>query len=420
MENSVPESPGLDLWPPRTRAGLDPNRPGELAERLDELRRIAIAEPGRKEHAHLVTLDLGQIRARWGRRWTERGSKALAHVESCVAHRLAPEEVYLVVDETTVWVFVAGEPWAEADRRGRTIAAEITERLLGAVPGGAAVGVRTLPLDPDALRGVVTSAVLQERVAAQKRRHAAFEKQAFARQAEQLIALYRPILSLAAPRVEAYRVFARLAGTGTTMLRPETVCAERATGAFEAALDAWYATRVAEQLAKPGAASQSALLLLPVSPATLADPDWRREWLEALHGVPPAAFQRLALELVAAEPTAPPASLAALAPELAERIRFALIRCPIDPDLVAKLAGEEGRGVSFDASGLDPATADTGRRLAAVAAACRDAGLRSLVINATSVALAEQARAAGIDYLAGDACLPPLRAPGRVVCLAAA
>jgi hypothetical protein len=93
-------------------------------------------------------------------------------------------------------------------------------------------------------------------------------------------------------------------------------------------------------------------------------------------------------------------------------VAFVIVRVPPDPSAIAPLAGSGARAASIDASTLDPADPGTVVRLAELAAACRAAGLRSLLVPVANAVLAEEARAAGIDYIAGDACLPPLRAPG--------
>lgn len=409
-------SAAFELYPPQGRGGLDPRRPGQFADRLARFRRAYLAQPDCRALGSLQILDLGRVKARLGRRWGELFPKVLLNVEGCIAHRLGPDELYLVVDDTTVWILALGERRADVDRRGQLIAADITERLLGVLPGGCAVGVRTLLFDFDeGLRCVAGISGLRERVQRQVLRQAEAEARAFAEHAAHLVALYRPILGLKAPLVVGYRAFVRAAGPDGTLGSLDSLCPDRATGRFDAAVDDWLAARVASELARGPAAGERALLVLPVRHATLADPALRQPWLGRLGGLPPEAPRRLAVELVDPPVGLPSGRIAELATRLAGRAGHLILRCPAEAEAIRQLAGPDLLAVSVDVSGLDPADPATAERLTGVARACADAGLRSLAVKVDSVALAERARAAGMDYLAGDGCLPPLRAPGRVV-----
>lgn len=403
-----------ELYPPRARGGLDPRRPGELADRLARFRRAYLAQPDCRAIGSLQILDLERVRARLGRRWPELLHKVLLNVEGCIAHRLGPDELYLVVDEVTVWILALGERRADVDRRGRLIAADVTERLLGVLPGGTAVGVRTLLFDFDrGLRGVAGLAGLRERVEGEARQLAEAEERLFAEHAPRMVALYRPILSLEPPAVVGYRALVRLASSADALEPLETIAADGSQGVLDAAVDTWLAGRVAHELGRAPGVGEPARLLLPVHHATLADPTLRGRWLGALAGR--AAAERLAVELVDPPPGTPPERIGELAARLGGHDGRLVVRCPPDADAVDELAGAGVAAASLDGAGLDPADPGTMPRLRAVALACRERGLRSLLVRVGSAALAEQARAAGIDELAGDACLPPLRSPGPVV-----
>lgn len=405
-----------ELWPPRARGGLDPRRPGEFADQLARLRRAALTQPDRGAHSSLQILDLQRLRGRLGERWPALRPKVLLNVERCVSHHLKPEELYLVADETTVLILALGQNRADVERRGQLIAAEVSGRLLGVQAGGGAVGVRTLPFDFDeGLRAVAGIRGLLDRVRGRTRDLAQAEQRAFSANEPKLMAFYRPILSLRVPKVVGYRVFARLPGPDGALLRPETACPDRALGDFDAALDGWLAERIAVELARPGAAARRALLVLPVHQATLTDPARRREWLARLGGAPPDSAPRLAVDLLDLPATTPHEQIAELAHGIAGRVGRVMLRCPPDGEAVRQVACPSLFALSVDVRELGTSDADSSARLAAFAQACAAAGLRSLAVQVGSAAQAELVRAAGIDYLAGDACLPPLRAPGSVV-----
>lgn len=415
---AIEEGVALGLWPPRTRGGLDPRRPGELAERLERFRRVFVREIGSRTGG-LILLDLRPVRARFGERWAEQRGKVLAIVEGALAHELDEEELYLVADETTVWVFaLEGEP-AALRLRGEELAALAGERLFGTVSASAAVRVRVLPFDLDeGLRGIVGLGGLRERMERQRGRLQAAEANAFAARAGELVVRYRPILSLKLGAIVAYRAFARLPVAGGGWARPEAICPEAFTGAFEAELDRWLAERVADELEGPRLRSARALLVLPVHHATLATPAWRRPWRERLEALGPAALRRLGIELVDHDPRQHGAALESMLDLLVEVCAVPILRLPVEGAVESEplepLAEAGVKVLSFAASGLDGADPGLVERLAATARACTDAGLRSLLVRVDRVALAEAARRAGFDYMAGDGCLPALAAPGPV------
>lgn len=415
---AIEEGTALGLWPPRTRAGLDPRRPGELADRLERFRRVFVREIGSRAGG-LILLDLRPCRARFAGRWAEQRGKVLAIVEGALAHELDEEELYLVAEETTVWVFVLeGEP-AALRLRGEELAALAGERLLGSVAASAAVGVRVLPFDlEEGLRGIVGLGGLRERVERARGRLEAVEADAFTARASELVARYRPILSLKLAAIVAYRVFARLPVAGGGWGPPEIVCREASTGAFAAELDRWLAERVASELGGPGMRSARALLVLPVHHATLATPAWRRPWRERLEALGPEPLRRLGVELVDHDPRQHGAALESTLELLAELAAVPILRLPlaaaVEPGPLEPLADAGVKVVSFDASGFEEAGPGLVERLVTTARACTDAGLRSLLVRVDRVGLAEAARRAGFDYMAGDGCLPALAAPGPV------
>lgn len=405
----------VELYPPRTRGGLDPRRPGEMAERIERLRRAYLMHPANYGATHLEILDLEPIRQRLGRRWPELLPKILFNVEGCISHRLGPEDLYLVVDEVTVWILAVGGQPGEAERLGRLIAGDVTERLLGVLPGGAAVGVRSVPFDfAEGLKGVAGLLGLRERVAEANRRLAQAEERRFADHTDRLIALYRPILSLRQPAIVGYRVFARLTREDGTLEMPQTIAPEPSLGTFEAALDTWLAEQVAAVLDRSPGRGGPPPILIPVHLKTLGNRGWRERWQMALAHDAIKAAGRLAIEVIDLPAEAPRELLGELAATVRSCAGPLIVRRPLAPDAVLELAGLGVYGVSVNGEGLDPGDPKTARRLRVVADACRTSGLRSLMVRVGTPALAEQARAAGLGAMSGDACLPALREPGPV------
>jgi hypothetical protein len=143
-----PAEPAFALYPAQTRAGLDPTLREEFVERLTGLRRAYLAQGGAAATTScLQILDLGQLRFRFGRRWPQIRHKALGIAEAAIQRDFGKGDLYVAVSETCYYLFRLGVKRRAAERRGRLLAAEITERLCGAIPGGVAAGVRRRPFD---------------------------------------------------------------------------------------------------------------------------------------------------------------------------------------------------------------------------------------------------------------------------------
>lgn len=411
LDDSIPA-----LWPPRAPGGLDPRRPEELAARLERFRRAFAALPEPREPGGLLCLDLNPIRERLAHHWPEQRATVLAIVEAAVARELNLDELYLVSDETTVCVFALERERTALRLRGDRIAALAGERLVGALPTPAALGVRILPFDPgEPLRGLAGLDALGEPVERARQRLAACLEDDGRRSPDKLVARYRPLLGLKRVGVVGYRIFARVLGANGEWLRPEAASAGGG-GAFEAELDGSLLDRLTGALEDAGRRAARLLLVLPVHHVTLATPNWRRAWRERLAQLPRESVRRLGIELVDLDPQQRRATLEGVLEPLASDAAVPIVRLPIrSPPTTAAfdaLAQAGVKVVSFDASTLDAAEPNAARRLEALAESCAAAGLRSLLVRVDRVDLAEAARRAGFDYLAGDGILPALAAPG--------
>lgn len=403
----------FELYPPRTRCGLDPRLPGEFAARLARLRK-AYRELRRPcEPSSLRIIDLAPLKERLGPRWGGLRTLLFANVEACIARRLESDELYVAADETTLWVLLLGPSRADLDRRGALIAADITERLLGVAPGACSIAMRSLPFDYESELATVAGMLgLRERVRRAERRLADDEARRLRDHASELVALYRPVLALRLARIVGYRAFARYRTPAGSLVVPATLCPDPASGAFDAELDRWLLEQACRHLVSEKPAGALPILAVPVHRATLATPGFRNGWQEILATLPASRAERLILELVGIGPERPAPDLRALLAPLEGRFAFSIVRVPPTAEAIGALAGSGARAASIDASSLDPTDPTLPECLAGLATACREAGVRSLLVPVSTAAMAEQARAAGIDYIAGHACLPPSRTPG--------
>lgn len=403
----------FELYPPRSRHGLDPGAVGDFAARLARLRKAQRELYGRKDDGSLAIIDLAPVKERLGKRWNAARPVVWAAVEACLGRGLKGEELYVAADETTVWVFPLALERAEAERRVSLIAAEVSARLLGVAPAGGGPIVRCLPFDYESELATLAGMLgLRERVRRAERALAEAEAALLRAHATELVALYRPVLALRLARIVGYRAFARLAAPGGALVVPATLCPDQATGAFDAELDRWLLEQAMAHLVPGRPRAELPVLAVPVHRTTLATPGFRTPWQNRLAELPSGMIGRLILEVVDRQPKRPPSDLRAMLASLEGRVAFVIVRVPAEASAIAALEGSGARAASIDASSLDPADAGTSARLAELAGACRAADVRSLLVPVANAALAEQARSAGIDYIAGDACLPPLRTPG--------
>lgn len=403
--------PPLDLYPPRTRHGLDPRHLGEFARRIEAFRKCYMAQPGYRELGSLQILELGEIRQRFGRRWESVREKAFPIIETCLARRLGPEDLYLVVDEERVWVLAIGARRQEVETRGRLAAAEITERLLGTIPGGVAVRLKTMLFDfAHGLAGVASVVQLEQRIEAFGQAIDAAERKAFLEHAARLQVGFRPTVRLRTGRVVAGQAVALAAGPDGRLVPVASIWPRSINGVLDAELDNWLLARAGEALGR--AAAPRAGVILPVHYETLAAPHLREPYLLRLRQLPASAGRRLILELVDLPPGLPQARVRDLTAYVGPLCIGLAARLGHDAGSGEHLEGTGIRGVSLDLAtvGSDEVAATTLQRLAGVA---RKHGMRSLVTGVASARSAERAREVGIDYANGEAIRPAQDVPDR-------
>ncbi|GBD42736.1 hypothetical protein HRbin40_00191 [bacterium HR40] len=400
-----PEGQGaaFTLYPPRGRKGLDPTHPAEFVRRLAEFRRHHAALPHARLLGALHVFDLAELRLRFGRRWPEIREKVFQIIEHTLDRVTGAHDLYLVVDETTLWVFTSGRRRSDAKAHMELTASELTARLCGLLPGGVAIRCRTLPFDlVRGLEGVSDVAQLRDRIAHCEREAEAAERQAFAAIADRLVVGYEPLVHPRKRLVAAHRLSACWKDAGGELQPAERLCEERLLGVFDALLDLW----LLEQSARPLATSRGGrgILVVPVHAETLLTAAPRRSYTEVCRRFRERSRRHLVFEIVDLPDTLLQPRLRDLAGYLAP---FAL-------GIAVRLSGRlpairslEGTGVRF----VTVADSEGQKPLADFAAAAHRLRLRAVCLELATPERLREALAAHVDYLAGPAIAPVREAP---------
>jgi hypothetical protein len=445
------------LHPPRTAHGLDPRHPGRFAERIEAFRRHHAALPAPRLAGGLQLLDIEELRLRFGNRWPAVREKAYQIVEGCLSKRLGAHDLYVAVEGDRFHLLTTDIDRLAAERRGRFIAAEITERLCGMVPGGVACKLQTTGFDlVQGLARITGLGELEARIRDFRRKVDDAEEALFAAHEPEFQALYQPILHVRKRLVTGYALTPMLDGE-TGRQGVAELCPSSLNGVFDAALDRWSIAQVAPHLH----AARTALRLT-LHYSTLASMRHREPLVLACRRLPAGADRRLIIEIAGLPASLPQARVRELVSYLRPFAVAILVR--IDADLLAAAGSNGGppdrlpmvtdnlqasgvAGISALLRAARNGTDDVGESgpldRAAVAGDAghgaavlgglgvigRPAGLRTCAFiekrveagagagAAAGIGPARAAIAAGIDYLCGEALLPPTLRPGRVVAL---
>ena len=453
-------APAFALYPPRTGHGLDPRHAGRFAERLEAFRRHHAALPAPRRTGGLQLLDIEELRLRFGNRWPAVREKAYQIVEGSLAKRFGPHDLYVAAESDRFHLLVTDIDRLAAERRSRFIAAEITERLCGMVPGGVACRLQTTGFDLAAgLAGITGIAGLEARIEAFNRRMDDAEEALFEASQPRMQALYRPVLNVPKRLVTAYALEPVLA-EGAVRRPVAGLCPSSLNGVFDAALDRWTMDRAVGAL---GAGRTMVRVGLHYS--TLRAMRHRQPLMLACRRLPAAARRRLVVEITGLPASLPQARLRELVGYLRPFALAVLVR--LEPELLLadsqRMPGEaaifaghlRASGVAGISLALGPPPSEAGAAerspdavspdavspgalsaeaargggtggpvgaeaaLARLAALGAEAGLRtSLVVEAGDAAIARAALMAGIDHLAGEALMPLTARPGRPIDLA--
>jgi hypothetical protein len=409
------------LYPPRTRAGLDPTKREEFVERLAALRRAYLAQAPGARRSSLQIVDLDQIRRRFGTRWPQVREKALGIVEAGLQREMGRDDAYVAVTETLFYLFRVGVARQDADRRAGLLAADVTERLCGAIPGGVAVRVKTAPFDfAQGLAGLAGFEQLRTRIEASSRTVDDRELQLFLDNVDRAQPWFRPTIHLRKGLVSAYHLAPMLAPApgGGLAAKPRSLaslCPASLNGVFDAETDNWSIQQAASLLRERGEGGRVAMLIVSVRYETLAAMRFREPFLTLCRQLPRGSGRRLLLELLDLPPGLPQSRVRELMAYVKPFCLGTVARLPHDAIYAEHLAGCGVVGLSADLGGLDPEAPATRETLSMLAEAARAQRMRSLLVAAASVRLCHQALRAGIDQLNGDAFMPMTTQAGHAI-----
>lgn len=409
------------LYPPRTPSGLNPLDFGDFAKRIEAFRKAHISFPDHRTRGCLQILELDRVRFRFGRRWPSIKEKAFQMVESALHKNLGEHDVYVANGENEIYVFSTGVEHGAADTRGRLIAAEITGRLCGTVPGGTAIRVKTMPFDFGlGLQDVTSFRQLLQRVEAYGKTIDSAEIKLFNDNVENLRIRFRPTVAFREQIVRIYHseiVFREEDG----MIMPAgVICPSSVNGVFDFEIDKWAVDQIIPALAEAAGHETKPAIIVPLHFDTLSTMRFRDPFIELCRKLPESSTETLCFEIIGIPPSMPQSRVREL---------MAYIK-PFCSEIVARLETDmivgdhvESCGIgllSLDIGSVDPEAAATRQALEKFAELARHLAMTPLLVNAWSISLSNVAYKAGVALLNGDAFMPAVGKPGKVIDLAGA
>lgn len=392
----------------RPAADLEPADGPALAARLARCRQAFQA--GAEGSVQLV--DLTRLRRSLGSRWPELRRRVLNVAGTTLARGLAPDELCVPGGEDRLYLLRVGPDRREHARQGELLAAEATARLCGAIPGGAGIHVRTLPIDLDtALADVDSLAELQARLAAAAEAPRPAAPSAHAAFVDRLEPRFRPLLNPRKRLVSAYHLAHDTDG-------PALWRKSAQDDALAAELDGWSLRQAATLLA-PARGRGRAGLIVPVHYSLLATMRWREPFTQLCRRLPLGAGRRLIFEVLGLPQGLPQPRVRELMAYIRPFCATLVVRLPPGPPRIEHLASSGVRGLSLAAVGPDGDERATPADVAALVATARAVGMRSLLVGIDSAGTARAALSVGVDHAGGDALIPALRRFGPPILLPA-
>lgn len=392
--------------PPGGRAIASPDDRG-VAVRIERCRAAARGLPPAEGQFSLQLFDLARLRARVGWRWDALRLRAVGLIEAGLAHALGSADLCLDNGGERLFVVRAARERRDIERQAELLAAQVTARLCGTIPGGAIIRVQTLPFDPDAaLEGAVSRADLLARFEAAW--HALDRDAPIPPGAPALQPRYRPILHLRKRLVSAYRLIPD-AGDGRTAAAIEAALGEE--------IDSWALRQAVAMMLEQRHCREPALVV-PVHYATLAGIRPRELFTQACRQLPPRSSRQLVFELLGLPPELPQARVRELLGYLRPFCLALVVRLPYLTREIGHLTSSGARGICLATA---PGSGDERTptpSIAALAGMARVAGMRSMLVDIATPPMCRAAAAAGIDHVSGDGLMPPLWRPGRAFVVA--
>jgi hypothetical protein len=374
-----------------------------LTERIERIRAAARSRQPAERHFSLQLFDLTRLKARLGWRWAEQRGRAIAMIEAGLAREMTPADLHLDNGDTRYFAVRVASERRDIERHAELLAADVTARLCGTIPGGAIIRVVTLTFDPDAkLAGIATVAALLARLEALGHGGELAAAAPRATPPTDLRARFRPVLQLRKRLVSAYRLTAQAS---------DGQAGETLEGAFGEALDDWALLQAVGLLQGPRHSREPALIV-PVHYPTLASMRSRDLYAQHCRQLSRRSSRQLIFELLDLPVELAQARTRELLGYLRPFCLALLVRTPKATSEIGHLASSGVRGISLAASTIrdDAPAVDT---LTTLAGTARVAGMRSLLVDVSVPSHCRAADAAGIDHVSGDALMPPLTQPGR-------
>ena len=364
--------------------------------------------------AGLQVIDLSRLRQRLGSRWPALKERVLEVIQGTITRELGANDLCIAGGDGQLYLLRVGPERAELARHSELLAAEATARLCGTIPGGAAIRVHTHPFDLDRnLADITSTAALRTRL-----EHCTEppESSGSASLERRLQSRFRPLLNPRKRLVSAYQLAGYVLGSGDILTPFRLARPADVDDASAAELDQWSLKEALRALTPPPARAAIGLVIQVHYP-TVAAMRWREGYIRLCRQLPPDSGRRLIFEVLELPAWLPQARVRELMAYLRPFCGAIIVRLRTPSTSVEHLVATGIRGLSLAGTSAetDPSAPPTDiRRLADLA---RSRAMRSLVAELDAPSGARTAMAAGIDYIGGDALMPPLRQPQRPLLL---
>ena len=406
----------FELYPPRNPKGLNPKEIGEFAKRIAAFRQAHLNNEDPRLRGSLQVLDLETIALRFGRRWVSIKEKAFRHIEACIAKRLGPDDVYVCEDENRVILLMTGVERDEAEMRGSRIAFEITERLCGVIPGGAAVRYKTMLFDFDyGLDGITGLNELQSRIRAFGQSADSAEEKLFRDTLPDLRMLYSPTLDTKSGRIYIYHGCPKVEDESGHLLPTDVVCPSSVNGVFDAEIDKWCLEQGAGFLDPNVIAADASMIVVPVRYETIASMKLRDPYMALCRKLPAVSADQLVFEVIGMPASMPQARVRELLAYLNPFCNHLIARISHKVLYAEHLTNCSVSTLSFQLDEVDEDKEETPELLANIKAMASPLGMRVLLFEAWSVNLCKTAYKVGIDQFNGSAFMKAVAKPGPII-----
>lgn len=354
-------------------------------------------------------LGLSEVRAFFGADWAEIRETAYRIAEHCIENHTTADDLYVRVREESYIILFGRLSREEAERTGRAIAADISRALVGGMPGGAKVTVRTITLEVETEKPVAGLDDLLTRIGTAEARQEAMEKRRFESVSADYAYGYLPTVSLTRGLVSIYQ-FMPIAERGQ---RPAPTPSDDGVGRFACDLDRYVLTLVRDALER-APPDRRGVILVPLHYETLSYRMFCQSYVETCRTLPPSSRRRLMFHLRGVPSGLPAARLLEVATTVAPFGLGHVVQLGLKERSLDRFLGRPFLAVSVDAGGWGAPTQDRILSMREFARAARKMRVRTLLARAQTVLVAAAAVKAGFDYVNGEAVVRIVDDPGRV------